>query len=112
MPVLDWTVIMMDKPRAHVAWTHSLRDGAMMLITERAGGTYAWEISYMAFEQRGRATTLEDAQRQAELAADVAGLVDLEAVYDRVEREAIVESESMDRAQIASLLDVAMRGGE
>jgi hypothetical protein len=54
-------------------------------------------------DQRGRAVTLEDAQRQAELAAAAQGLVDIVSEYARPD---------MDRAQVASLIDVALRGGE
>jgi hypothetical protein len=51
-------------------------------------------------DQRGRAVTLEDAQRQAELAAASQQLVDIDTEYARPD---------MDRAQVASLLDIAMR---
>lgn len=112
MPILDWTVIFTEKPRAKVAWTHSLADGAVLLVTERFGGTYAWELSARGVDMSGRAVTLEDAQRQAELAADAARLVDLEAVYAKQEREAIIAADTMDRAQVAALIDIAMRGGE
>lgn len=102
MPVLDWTVITVSKPSMHLAWTHSLRDGAHLLITERAGLWFAWEMLTRdpITDQRGRASTLEDAQREAELAAAAQGLVDIDTEYARAD---------MDRAQIASLLDVAMR---
>ena len=111
MPVLDWTVIMIEKPRGHVAWTHSLRDGAHLLVNQHVGGWYSWELMTRdpRTDQRGRAVTLDDAQRQAEQAADAFGLVDLEEEYDKAERGAIQSVDSMDRAQVAALIDHAMR---
>jgi hypothetical protein len=102
MPVLDWTVITVSKPAHHLAWTHSLRDGAHLLVNQHVGGWYSWELMTRTpmTDQRGRAVTLEDAQRQAELAAAAQGLVDIDTEYARPD---------MDRAQVASLIDMALR---
>jgi len=100
MPILDWTVIAISKPTTHIAWTHSLRDGAHLIVNQSAAGHYSWELMTRdpITDQRGRASSLEDAQRQAEGAAIAMSLVDVNS--------------DMDRAQVASLIDVAMRGGE
>ena len=109
MPILDWTVIAISKPVSHIAWTHSLRDGAHLIVNQSAAGHYTWELMTRdpITDQRGRASSLEDAQRQAEGAAVAMGLVDVNSAYTKVE-----PTENMDRAQVASLIDVAMRGGE
>jgi hypothetical protein len=107
MPILDWTVIAISKPTTHIAWTHSLRDGAHLIVNQSAAGHYSWELMTRdpITDQRGRASSLEDAQRQAEGAAVSMGLVDVNSAYTKVE-----PTENMDRAQVASLIDVAMRG--
>ncbi|MFZ9988474.1 MAG: hypothetical protein ACO3HV_12065 [Candidatus Nanopelagicales bacterium] len=107
MPILDWTVIAISKPVSHIAWTHSLRDGAHLIVNQSAAGHYSWELMTRdpITDQRGRASSLEDAQRQAEGAAVQMGLVDVNSAYTRDE-----PTENMDRAQVASLIDVAMRG--
>ena len=107
MPILDWTVIAISKPTTHIAWTHSLRDGAHLIVNQSAAGHYSWELMTRdpITDQRGRASSLEDAQRQAETAAVAMGLVDVNSAYTKVE-----PTENMDRAQVASLIDVAMRG--
>lgn len=106
MPILDWTVIAISKPTTHIAWTHSLRDGAHLIVNQSAAGHYTWELITRdpITDQRGRASSLEDAQRQAEGAAVAMGLVDVASAYTRSEA-----MENMDRAQVASLIDVAMR---
>jgi hypothetical protein len=106
MPILDWTVIAISKPVSHIAWTHSLRDGAHLIVNQSAAGHYTWELMTRdpITDQRGRASSLEDAQRQAEGAAVAMGLVDVASAYTRSET-----MENMDRAQVASLIDVAMR---
>jgi hypothetical protein len=106
MPILDWTVIAISKPTTHIAWTHSLRDGAHLIVNQSAAGHYSWELMTRdpITDQRGRASSLEDAQRQAEGAAVSMGLVDVASAYTRDE-----PTENMDRAQIASLIDAAMR---
>jgi hypothetical protein len=106
MPILDWTVIAISKPTTHIAWTHSLRDGAHLIVNQSAAGHYSWELMTRdpITDQRGRASSLEDAQRQAEGAAVAMGLVDVNSAYTKVE-----PTENMDRAQVASLIDVAMR---
>jgi hypothetical protein len=106
MPILDWTVIAISKPVSHIAWTHSLRDGAHLIVNQSAAGHYTWELMTRdpITDQRGRASSLEDAQRQAEGAAVSMGLVDVNSAYTKVE-----PTENMDRAQVASLIDVAMR---
>jgi hypothetical protein len=106
MPILDWTVIAISKPTTHIAWTHSLRDGAHLIVNQSAAGHYSWELMTRdpITDQRGRASSLEDAQRQAEGAAVSMGLVDVNSAYTKVE-----PTENMDRAQVASLIDVAMR---
>jgi hypothetical protein len=105
MPVLDWTVITVSKPAMHIAWTHSLRDGAHLMVNQHGGLWYSWELLTRdpVTDQRGRASTLEDAQREAEMAAAGQGLLDIATDYARPD---------MDRAQVASLLDVAMRERE
>jgi hypothetical protein len=106
MPILDWTVIAISKPTTHIAWTHSLRDGAHLIVNQSAAGHYSWELMTRdpITDQRGRASSLEDAQRQAEGAAVSMGLVDVNSAYTKVE-----PTENMDRAQVASLIDAAMR---
>jgi hypothetical protein len=106
MPILDWTVIAISKPTTHIAWTHSLRDGAHLIVNQSAAGHYSWELMTRdpITDQRGRASSLEDAQRQAEGAAVSMGLVDVNSAYTKVE-----PTENMDRAQVASLIDVALR---
>lgn len=106
MPILDWTVITVSKPVSHIAWTHSLRDGAHLIVNQSAAGHYTWELMTRdpITDQRGRASSLEDAQRQAEGAAVAMGLVNVNSAYTKVE-----PTENMDRAQVASLIDVAMR---
>jgi len=106
MPILDWTVIAISKPTTHIAWTHSLRDGAHLIVNQSAAGHYTWELMTRdpITDQRGRASSLEDAQRQAEGAAVAMGLVDVASAYTRGET-----MENMDRAQVASLIDVALR---
>ena len=106
MPILDWTVITISKPVSHIAWTHSLRDGAHLIVNQSAAGHYTWELMTRdpITDQRGRASSLEDAQRQAEGAAVAMGLVDVNSAYTKVE-----PTENMDRAQVASLIDAAMR---
>ena len=106
MPILDWTVIAISKPTSHIAWTHSLRDGAHLIVNQSAAGHYSWELMTRdpITDQRGRASSLEDAQRQAEGAAVSMGLVDVNSAYTRDE-----PIENMDRAQVASLIDVALR---
>lgn len=106
MPILDWTVIAISKPTSHIAWTHSLRDGAHLIVNQSAAGHYTWELMTRdpITDQRGRASSLEDAQRQAEGAAVAMGLVDVNSAHTKVE-----PTENMDRAQIASLIDAAMR---
>jgi hypothetical protein len=106
MPILDWTVIAISKPVSHIAWTHSLRDGAHLIVNQSAAGHYTWELMTRdpITDQRGRASSLEDAQRQAEGAAIAMGLVDVASAYTRGETMA-----NMDRAQVASLIDVALR---
>jgi hypothetical protein len=106
MPILDWTVIAISKPTTHIAWTHSLRDGAHLIVNQSAAGHYSWELMTRdpITDQRGRASSLEDAQRQAEGAAVSMGLVDVNSAYTRDE-----PIENMDRAQVASLIDVALR---
>jgi hypothetical protein len=106
MPILDWTVIAISKPTTHIAWTHSLRDGAHLIVNQSAAGHYSWELMTRdpITDQRGRASSLEDAQRQAEGAAIAMGLVDVASAYTKVE-----PTENMDRAQVASLIDAAMR---
>lgn len=106
MPILDWTVIAISKPTTHIAWTHSLRDGAHLIVNQSAAGHYTWELMTRdpITDQRGRASSLEDAQRQAEGAAVSMGLVDVASAYTRSEA-----MENMDRAQVASLIDVALR---
>lgn len=106
MPILDWTVIAISKPVSHIAWTHSLRDGAHLIVNQSAAGHYTWELMTRdpITDQRGRASSLEDAQRQAEGAAIAMGLVDVASAYTRDETMA-----NMDRAQVASLIDVALR---
>ncbi len=44
MPILDWTVIAISKPVSHIAWTHSLRDGAHLIVNQSAAGHYSWEL--------------------------------------------------------------------
>jgi hypothetical protein len=106
MPILDWTVIAISKPTTHIAWTHSLRDGAHLIVNQSAAGHYSWELMTRdpITDQRGRASSLEDAQRQAEGAAVSMGLVDVNSAYTKIE-----PTENMDRAQVASLIDAAMR---
>lgn len=106
MPILDWTVIAISKPTTHIAWTHSLRDGAHLIVNQSAAGHYSWELMTRdpITDQRGRASSLEDAQRQAEGAAVSMGLVDVNSAYTKVE-----PTDNMDRAQVASLIDAAMR---
>ena len=106
MPILDWTVIAVSKPTTHIAWTHSLRDGAHLIVNQSAAGHYPWELMTRdpITDQRGRASSLEDAQRQAEGVAIAMGLVDVNSAYTRSEAIA-----NMDRAQVASLIDVALR---
>jgi hypothetical protein len=104
--MLDWTVIAISKPTTHIAWTHSLRDGAHLIVNQSAAGHYSWELMTRdpITDQRGRASSLEDAQRQAEGAAVSMGLVDVNSAYTKIE-----PTENMDRAQVASLIDAAMR---